>query len=606
MTHHRPESGAQNSRVQPRPSTRAASDGLGDRYVSFEAGSEACIETRFFAARLGDAAGFEPALRAQVERFGALRHPALTTVREVSRHERALCLVSRVPSGRRLFELVEEENGWAFALKVAREVLPALVALYHAGAGAHGAIGAPRIQLTREGRIVLVEHVLRPALETLHFSREEFRALGVIVPDGADEVRFSEQTDLAQLGYVALSLLLGRPLDAAGFPARVPVFLDEFVGGMGSPAAASKVRVWLERMMQIGQAPPFVSAANALLALEELSGDASVQAAESEGALLAFGSEHEADDPVEMVSTVPIPTKSSVTVIHPPLLTNFIAVPSVEAKPAAEPKPAAETKPAAEPTPVATAKPVDPPRPAVVRPLPQKVAAPTRAKTWLVGLSALVVAQAAAVAALLYWPPAADAGARGARADQVAATTSSPDELSVSALAPREPTGGSARGSKPASTRLQKAAPAPKTAPTGAAAPRVGGLTVASAIDLVVLEHGATIGSTGAPLAVSDGRHTLDFVNQALGFRLALPVSVAGGRMTTLKVPLPNGRVSINADPWARVTIDGTEVGSTPLANLAVPIGTHEVLFAHPQFGERRQTVVVKVDGIARVTQSFR
>ena len=222
----------------------------------------------------------------------------------------------------------------------------------------------------------------------------------------------------------------------------------------------------------------------------------------------------------------------------------------------------------------------------------------------IAGLSALVLAEGAAVAGLLYWQTPAEGNARVPRADDAAGATRSSDELSVAALAPRQPTGASAARAKP--TPAAATTSASKSAAPVAASRLVGGLTVSSAIDLIVSERGATIGSTGAPLAVQDGRHTLEFVNQTLGFHLSMPVSITGGRMTTLKVPLPNGRVSINAEPWARVTIDGAEVGSTPLANLAVPIGTHEVLFAHPVFGERRQTVVVKVDGISRVTQSFK
>jgi len=587
-----------------RRSTRAPSDGLGDRYVAFESGSEACIETRCFDVSLGDSAAFESALREQVERLQTLRHPALTTIRTVERRDHVLCLISRVPSGRRLFELVEEENGWAFALKVVREVLPALVELYRAGAAAHGAISASRIQLTREGRLVLVEHVLGPALESLNLSRDAYRARGVVVPDGSDVVRFTEPTDLAQLGYVALSLLLGRPLDATDFPARVPAFLDEFVHGMGSPAAASKVRGWLERMMHIGHAPPYASAIAAHLALEELSKDASVQAAESEGALLAFASESQADEPPELVSKVPIRTAPSVTVIHPPQLTGTVIVDRVvaDAKPVAEPKPRPEVKPAASAKPAAEAKPTPAAKPVAAEiPRPAKPGARIRTSTLMIaGLSALVLAEGAAVAGLLYWQTPADGNAGVARADDAAGATRSSDELSVAALAPRQPTGASAARAKPTPAAASKSA-----APV-AASRLVGGLTVSSAIDLIVSERGATIGSTGAPLAVQDGRHTLEFVNQTLGFHLSMPVSITGGRMTTLKVPLPNGRVSINAEPWARVAIDGAEVGSTPLANLAVPIGTHEVLFAHPVFGERRQTVVVKVDGISRVTQSFK
>jgi hypothetical protein len=377
---------------------------------------------------------------------------------------------------------------------------------------------------------------------------------------------------------------------------------------MGSPAAASKVRGWLERMMHVGHALPYASAIAAHLALEELSEDASVQAAESEGALLAFASESPADEPPELVSKVPIRTAPSVTVIHPPQLTGTVIVDRVAAaaKPVAEPKPRPEVKPAASAKPAAEAKPTPAAKPAAAEtPSPAKAGARIRTSTLMIaGLSALVLAEGAAVAGLLYWQTPAHGNAGVAGPDDAAGATRSSDELSVAALAPRQPTGASA-------ARAKRAPPAATTSASKSAAPvaasrLVGGLTVSSAVDLIVSERGTTIGSTAAPLAVQDGRHTLEFVNQTLGFRLTMPVSITGGRMTTLKVPLPNGRVSINADPWARVAIDGAEVGSTPLANLAVPIGTHEVVFAHPVFGERRQTVVVKVDGISRVTQSFK
>ena len=59
--------------------------------------------------------------------------------------------------------------------------------------------------------------------------------------------------------------------------------------------------------------------------------------------------------------------------------------------------------------------------------------------------------------------------------------------------------------------------------------------------------------------------------------------------------------LSANARPWADVLIDGISVGQTPIANLAVPIGTHQVVFRHPQLGERRESVVVGVKGPNRI-----
>jgi hypothetical protein len=57
----------------------------------------------------------------------------------------------------------------------------------------------------------------------------------------------------------------------------------------------------------------------------------------------------------------------------------------------------------------------------------------------------------------------------------------------------------------------------------------------------------------------------------------------------------------VNARPWADITLDGNSIGQTPIANLPVSIGSHEMVFKHPQFGERKQTVTVSVDGPNRI-----
>ena len=49
------------------------------------------------------------------------------------------------------------------------------------------------------------------------------------------------------------------------------------------------------------------------------------------------------------------------------------------------------------------------------------------------------------------------------------------------------------------------------------------------------------------------------------------------------------------------MSLKGVSLGTTPLGDLAVPIGTHELVFRHPQLGERRQTVTVKAQTVARI-----
>jgi serine/threonine-protein kinase len=72
-------------------------------------------------------------------------------------------------------------------------------------------------------------------------------------------------------------------------------------------------------------------------------------------------------------------------------------------------------------------------------------------------------------------------------------------------------------------------------------------------------------------------------------------VQVTAGQTVTLKPTWPRGSMAINAIPWAEVFVDNARVGETPIGNIAVPIGSHEVIFRHPELGERRLSVTVSV-----------
>jgi serine/threonine-protein kinase len=121
-------------------------------------------------------------------------------------------------------------------------------------------------------------------------------------------------------------------------------------------------------------------------------------------------------------------------------------------------------------------------------------------------------------------------------------------------------------------------------------------------LDLQVSEDGSVLGTTSASrLMLPAGPHNLELVNAALGFRTALSVDVPVGKTVTATVTVPNGSLSINALPWANVSLDGRALGTTPLANLDVPLGSHEIVWRHPQLGERRQSVLVTAKGPVRV-----
>jgi hypothetical protein len=138
---------------------------------------------------------------------------------------------------------------------------------------------------------------------------------------------------------------------------------------------------------------------------------------------------------------------------------------------------------------------------------------------------------------------------------------------------------------------LLVAAAAPAAA---AAAPAAGWLSVQSPTRLELRESGKLIGTTETEqIMLPAGKHEIEIVNEAIGYRSIREVDVAPNRTSTIAVELPFGTVSLNAQPWAEVWIGGERIGETPIANLQRRVGSYEVVFRHPQHGERRENIVV-------------
>jgi hypothetical protein len=134
-----------------------------------------------------------------------------------------------------------------------------------------------------------------------------------------------------------------------------------------------------------------------------------------------------------------------------------------------------------------------------------------------------------------------------------------------------------------------------------------GWITVSAPVVLQIREESKLLGTTESDrMLIAAGNHTLDFVNSDLGFSQRQRVNITPGKVSVLRVTVPNGTLSLNAQPWAEVWVDGTRVGETPIGNLVRPIGRHEVLFRHPELGERRETVVVTTLQPARLGVDLR
>jgi hypothetical protein len=118
-----------------------------------------------------------------------------------------------------------------------------------------------------------------------------------------------------------------------------------------------------------------------------------------------------------------------------------------------------------------------------------------------------------------------------------------------------------------------------------------------------VLDGERVLGSSGdGPIVATAGRHEFEFVNSAIGYRMRRVVEIKAGQITSLSMTVPNGTLNINAVPWASVWIDGNAFGDTPLGNLSIAPGEHDIVFRHPQLGERREKAMVRADRPTRVT----
>jgi hypothetical protein len=141
----------------------------------------------------------------------------------------------------------------------------------------------------------------------------------------------------------------------------------------------------------------------------------------------------------------------------------------------------------------------------------------------------------------------------------------------------------------------------------GSAAPGVGFVAITAPIELQVYDGASLVGSSrNERIILMPGRRSLRLANAQLGFERTTSVDVQAGAVARLSVPVPNGVLSVNATPWAEVVLDGVVIGETPIANHAVPLGSHEVLLRNPRFPEQRRTVIVSLTAPARVGVDLR
>jgi hypothetical protein len=247
-------------------------DGLGLRTI--ETDGRTHTEILELSPALASQPVFEQAVRGRASRYADLDIRSFAPVRRVDRAGSAVHVVSEIPAGVRLSDLLAhlESTGEVVPesaiLELASLVINAVASL-HAWPGglAHGAITAAHVLLTNDGRVMLTDCVFGAGLEILQRNREVlWKEFGLAMPPAASLARFDQQADVTQMGALILAIILQRPMRAHEYPRGVSdlvVTATESSSVPGSPGSASALRMWLQEALQIHPRLAFRSAVEA-------------------------------------------------------------------------------------------------------------------------------------------------------------------------------------------------------------------------------------------------------------------------------------------------------------------------------------------------------
>lgn len=563
--------------------TQGHSDSFGDRLLMFDNATTGPLELLRIRPDFAFEPVFEQHLHATLDRLQAFSHPGFAQARAIDHldPDNALTLVSTHVPGTRLSELVSASASHrgihpAAARWAMGELTSAMAALHTEGI-AHGALAPERVVITADRHVVITDYTFGNALATMHLPPQRlWNEFGLIVLPG--DLLPDERADVRQLGLTFLALVLGRRIDPDQYDRNRAASIDEFFVACERqmPGEALALRHWVERALAVDRSG-FPSAVQAHDALRTLPNPLQVAGRNATAQSLDRRSEGEALPAGALAGSRRTSTREL-----PPAGNSDVARGSRE-----------------------------------------DLAVPTRPVfrlfQWLAAALAIIgVVQGAIIAGLVFRSTGSADSRTTADASRPSAVALPPSRPDTDAGAPtaQVATSGFGRTSGDAVVAAQSVttpgAVIASSQTHGAGVDsaldvsRTGRVQITSPVVLDVSEGSRLVGTSDrGPLNLSPGTHDLLLVNSHLGIRIAQPVSISPGRVATLTVDPPNGLLNANAQPWAQVTIDGRAIGDTPLANIAVPVGEHDVVFRHPQLGEQRQRVTVKAGVLARVSATF-
>jgi hypothetical protein len=345
-------------------------DGLGRRSVRFDrevGGMLECLRLR------PELRAFEASLRRCAEAIARLEDERFVPVRAIERDAHGLTVVSELVPGERLIDVIEARQrdgapvfGIDAAIGFLLQALPALSVL-HSASMAHGLVSPGRVLVTPAAQIVLLDAIYAASIERLNMNRTVlWSTLGVLASPAAGATRLDRQTDVVQAALCALMLATGKSVDVGEPAALAPLVQEaaEVAEIRGTAEFAIRVRQFFTATLPLAGRRPVITTDDATFearALAELVGEESCHAALAELA--------RAEGPVR-----PAPTAAPeprLVIVPPPKAVEDEAFTDIVEEAVAEPEPVRhhvpETVAAVEEPAVVAPPPVVVPPPAFVQ-----------------------------------------------------------------------------------------------------------------------------------------------------------------------------------------------------------------------------------------------
>ena len=111
----------------------------------------------------------------------------------------------------------------------------------------------------------------------------------------------------------------------------------------------------------------------------------------------------------------------------------------------------------------------------------------------------------------------------------------------------------------------------------------------------------ANASGVAGPFSLGEGRQIVRVAHPKTGFERIRAISVRAGQIHEVEIQARHGVLRLQVQPWAKVRIDGREVGITPLQDLNLVEGSHQVELVNPDI-QRRQDMLVRIEA-GRVRQ---